>query len=179
MKLHLKLFTGFILLILSGFLIPEPKIIPVEGSSSSDWNNDSFWYEPWGLSGVHKGIDIFADKGTPLLTTTHMLILYRGEISRGGNIILGLGPSWRLHYYAHLDSINRKAGLFLSKGSLIGTVGDTGNAKGKQPHLHYSIVSLLPQPWKIDSSTQGYKKAFFINPIKYLTGSNTTQDNNY
>jgi murein DD-endopeptidase MepM/ murein hydrolase activator NlpD len=98
-----------------------------------------------------------------------MLILYRGTLGKGGNVIVGLGPKWRIHYYAHLDDVDRDAGIFLGAGDGIGTVGDTGNAQGKPPHLHYSIVSLLPRPWAIDGATQGYKKAFFINPISYLS----------
>ncbi len=85
---------------------------------------------------------------------------------------MALGPKWRVHYFAHLDSIDKDAGILLSAGSEIGAVGDSGNAKGKQPHLHYSIVSLIPRPWAIDGSTQGYKKAFFVNPILYLAGGN-------
>ncbi len=164
-KFLLTLFVIFLL----GFLLPEDRIIPVQGASSSDWNKDSFWYEPWGSSGVHKGVDIFATKGTPLLATTNLLILYQGNVTKGGNIIIGLGPKWRLHYFAHLDTISPQNSWYAHKGQLIGSIGDSGNAKGKQAHLHYSLLSLLPMPWKIDNSTQGYKKAFYLNPITYLS----------
>lgn len=155
-------------IILLGYLVPERKSIPVEGASHSDWHPDTFWYEPWGSSGVHKGIDIFAQKGTPVIASSDLLIIYNGSINKGGKIVLALGPKWRLHYFAHLDSINKDLGLFLAKGSKLGSVGDSGNAKGKQAHLHFSIVSMLPLPWRIDGSTQGYKKAFYINPIDYF-----------
>jgi hypothetical protein len=59
---------------------------------------------------------------------------------------------------------------FVGSGELIGTLGDSGNAKGKQPHVHYSIVRLIPAPWAIDSSSQGFKKAIFIDPGLYLGG---------
>lgn len=58
----------------------------------------------------------------------------------------------------------------MKSGEVIGTVGDSGNAKGKPAHLHYSILRLIPTPWTIDSTTQGYKKAFFIDPGPYLDG---------
>lgn len=79
-----------------------------------------------------------------------------------------LGPKWRIHYYAHLRDIN--VGFFdlLSAGETVGTVGTTGNAKGKQPHLHYSIFTLIPYLWRIDGAPQGWLKMFFLNPIDFL-----------
>jgi len=156
-----------------GFLIPETRTIPVAEATANDWNKDSFWYEPWGTSGVHKGIDIFADKGKPVIASTNMLVLYKGVIKKGGIVVVGLGPKWRLHYFAHLESINSKLSVFATSGEQIGTVGDSGNAVGKQPHLHFSIFSLVPMPWLIDGTSQGYKKAFYLNPIKYFNGRNT------
>ncbi|MGZ4954639.1 MAG: hypothetical protein ACXV8Q_05960 [Methylobacter sp.] len=46
-----------------GFLIPVSHQIPVAGATATDWNPASFWYYPWGRSGTHKGIDIFAKAG--------------------------------------------------------------------------------------------------------------------
>jgi len=159
---------SMLIVFIMGFLIPENKTIPVQGATSSDWNKDTFWYEPWGSSGVHKGIDIFAKNDTPVVAATNLVVLYKGQISKGGKIVVALGPKWRVHYFAHLSSIDSQAGAFVKTGDSLGRVGDTGNAKGKQPHLHYSIVSLLPYVWRIDSSTQGYKKMFYLNPIEYL-----------
>lgn len=165
------IFFGLCVVVLLGFAIPEPRTIPVDNASSADWNKDTFWYEPWGTSGVHKGIDIFAQKGTSVLSSTHQLIIYQGQKPKGGNIILALGPKWRLHYYAHLDSIDIDGITLISKGEKIGTVGSTGNAQGKAPHLHYSIVSLFPYFWLADESTQGAKKAYYLNPISYLSAA--------
>lgn len=164
-----KLLTLLSLILVLGFLIPEDRVIPVVGASAHDWNKDTFWYEPWGSSGVHKGVDIFASNNTDVVATTNMIKLYSGDITKGGKVILALGPKWRLHYFAHLSGFNSRSGLFLHRGEQIGKVGSTGNAKGKQPHLHYSIVSLLPVLWKIDASTQGYKKAFYLDPTEYLS----------
>lgn len=168
MKIVRRIVYGVVVILFLGYLIPEPIYIPVAGATSKDWNPKSFWYEPWGSSGTHKGVDIFAKKGAPVIAMTSMWVLYRGALSKGGNVVLGLGPKWRLHYFAHMHSIDEDLGYFVSAGQPFAKVGDSGNAKGKQPHLHYSIVSLIPMPWKVDSSTQGYKKAFFLDPIKYL-----------
>ena len=86
----------------------------------------------------------------------------------GGNVVLVLGPKWRLHYYAHLQEIRTSSFKWTSAGSASGTVGDSGNAKGKPPHLHYSIVTLIPYPWRIDGSPQGWKKMFYLDPTQYL-----------
>lgn len=150
------------------FLFPEPRTMPVAGATAAAWHPDSFWYEPWGSSGVHKGIDIFAQKGTAVVGTTHLVVLFKGNLKKGGKVIVALGPKLRFHYYAHLHTLSDEAGLLILKGEPMGTVGDSGNAAGKPPHLHYSILSLLPRVWRIDASTQGYKKAFFIDPTQYL-----------
>ncbi len=169
-------FLCFLGVIVLGFIIPDARKVPVVGATKNDWNKDSFWYEPWGTSGVHKGVDIFATEGTPVIAGSPMLVLYRGYIKKGGNIVVGLGPKWRLHYFAHLEKINLDLGWFTTSDGLIGTVGDTGNAKGKQPHLHFSVLSLIPLPWLIDGATQGYKKAFYLNPITYYRMGDAPND---
>ncbi len=139
-------------------MVPERKTMPVFGASSADWNRDTFWYEPWGRSGVHKGIDIFAAEGTELQATVDGIVLFNGELAQGGNVVVLLGPKWRLHYYAHLAQSDTRTLRFHRSRSRLGSVGDSGNAKGKSPHLHYSIVSLFPLPWLIDGSNQAIKK---------------------
>ena len=160
--------TGMIILLGIGFLIPQDLRMPVENATRSDYNPESFWYYPWGRSVTHKGVDIFAAEGTSLISSTKGIVLSAGEISRGGKYILVLGPKWRLHYYAHLHSIETRKWSFLSRGELIGKVGTSGNARGKSPHLHYSILTIIPYVWRIDNSRQGWKKMFYLNPITYL-----------
>jgi murein DD-endopeptidase MepM/ murein hydrolase activator NlpD len=164
-----KLF-GFALLalIVAGLLIPQKFMNPVEGANKGSFNAKSFWYYPWGKSGTHKGVDIFAKEGTSVLSSTGGLVIFKGQISRGGNVVLILGPKWRLHYFAHLRDIDVNTFSWANQGEHIGTVGTTGNAKGKPPHLHYSIVTLIPYPWKIDGAKQGWKKMFYVNPIEIL-----------
>ncbi len=168
MKFRTRIILAGLAFIFLGFIVPERRAIPVAGATASDWHADTFWYEPWGSSGVHKGIDIFAKQGTAVLASTDLIILYRGQIKKGGHIVVGLGPKWRLHYFAHLQTIDENAGIFVGKGQPLGSVGNSGNAQGKPPHLHFSILSLVPYPWRMDSRTQGYKKAIYLNPIQYF-----------
>ncbi|MEZ4828038.1 MAG: M23 family metallopeptidase [Bacteroidia bacterium] len=151
-----------------GLIMPQNLKMPVAGATKSDYNSQSFWFDPWGKSGTHKGVDIFADKGTDVNSATQGIVLFVGEIKLGGKVILILGPKWRLHYYAHLDKLIASSFSLVSRKSKIGTVGDSGNAKGKQPHLHYSIMTAIPYPWRIDMDRQGWKKMFYLNPITYF-----------
>jgi peptidoglycan LD-endopeptidase LytH len=146
-----------------GFVIPEAPLIPVRGATSKDWNAKSFWYEPWGASGVHKGIDVFAPEGRDVVSAVQGLVIYQGQLGIGGNVVAVLGPKWRIHYYAHLAKSDPPP-RFLAKGEKLGLVGTSGNAAGKPPHLHYSVVSLLPLPWRFSTDTQGWKKMFFLDP---------------
>ncbi|MBL0742589.1 M23 family metallopeptidase [Chryseolinea lacunae] len=164
-----KLFLTLCLLaIIVGFLLPQPFTSPVVGASRSSYHAKSFWYYPWGKSGTHKGVDIFAREGTAVNSSTGGLVVFAGEIGRGGNVVLVLGPKWRLHYYAHLRDFDTHFLDWTVAGEHIGNVGTTGNAKGKPAHLHYAIITLVPYPWQIDGAKQGWKKMFYVNPIVLL-----------
>ena len=162
-RIFRKLLIALLAIMALGYLIPEKAIIPVAGATSSDWNPKTFWHEPWGRSGVHQGIDIFAAYGTPVIASTRGIVLYQGELGMGGHVVAILGPRWKLHYYAHLAQ-PAHAPLFVAAGQPIGAVGDSGNAVGKTPHLHYSILSIIPLPWRFSTATQGWKKMFFLDP---------------
>ena len=163
-----KIIFVLLIIVLSGLIVPQDLTMPVNGATKADYNSKSFWYFPWGKSITHKGVDIFASKGVKISSATCGFVLSTGKVSRGGKFVLVLGPKWRLHYYAHLDKIKTAQYSFVTKKSLIGTVGSTGNAVGKSPHLHYSILTLIPYVWLIDSDKHGWKKMFYLNPITYL-----------
>ena len=86
----------------------------------------------------------------------------------GGKIVFALGPGWRLHYFAHLDEIAVFPGRPVGAGTVLGSVGESGNARGRPPHLHYSILSLVPRIWRADDGPQGWKKMFYLDPGAYL-----------
>jgi len=163
-----KLFIVLMVVLVIGFLIPQKIIMPVEGATKKSYSQNSFWAYPWGKSVTHKGVDIFAKRGTNIHPATAGFVLYRGTLPRGGNVVFILGPKWRIHYYAHLDKIKTNRFSIVSSKNIIGTVGNTGNAVGKPSHLHYTIKTIIPYPWRIDKSVQGIRKMFYLNPIKYL-----------
>ena len=118
-------------------------LLPVEGISASqlhDTYNDA-------RSGgrVHDAIDIHAPRGTPVLATTDGVVLKLHWGERGGNSLYELDADGRTrYYYAHLDryAVGINEGVRVSRGQVIGYVGDTGNAQPGDYHLHFAIAIL-------------------------------------
>ena len=165
MKKILKIaFYSIVALLVINMLLPTKIQNPVEGCGRESYNTKSFWH-PWG-DHRHAGIDIFAKKGTIVHPAIGGIVLLIGHnLGRGGNCILILSSGWRLHYYAHLNEINTHIGAIVTKKSVIGKVGNTGNAAGKPYHLHYSISSIIPQgDWRWEPQ----QVLFYINPVKEL-----------
>lgn len=120
----------------------EPVLqFPVQGKD--DRAIQSFWGAPRdGGKRQHEGNDIFAPKGTPLLALTD------GKITRVNNGGLGGKTIWLddadrnlRYYYAHLDEQLVNKGAYVRRGDVIGTVGNTGNARTTPPHLHLGIYA--------------------------------------
>src|SRR5215216_3065854 len=88
----------------------------------------------------HQGIDIFAPKDTPVLSTTSGLVTRVGTNNLGGQVVWILGPGLERHYYAHLNRYGAfRVGDRVEAGAIIGYAGNTGNARGGKVHLHYGI----------------------------------------
>lgn len=167
-KILLRMLLIIVAIIVIGLLIPQNLKMPVVGADNNSYNHETFWYEGWGTSIVHKGIDVFAKKGTSVHSATKGIVLITTEYGKGGKFVLVLGPKWRLHYYAHLDEIKTKRFAFVTQDTEIGTVGNSGNAINTPAHLHYGIGTLVLYPWRIDRVPLGWQKMFYLNPIDYL-----------
>lgn len=88
----------------------------------------------------HQGVDIFAPRGTPVLSATEGIVFRVGTTELGGQVINVLGPGRQVHYYAHLDRYGSFVeGDVVYPGNIIGYVGNTGNARTTPPHLHYGV----------------------------------------
>jgi murein DD-endopeptidase MepM/ murein hydrolase activator NlpD len=135
-------------------------VFPVVGKVS--YGND--WGNPRGVGRTHKGTDIMAAKGTPLVACKGGVISKRdtvdswnGEANTGdlGGITIGLtGDDGIYYYYAHMNGIT--GGIYIGSrvepGQSVGTVGNTGNARYTSPHLHFGMK----------------RQGTWINPYPYL-----------
>ncbi|MCH4822197.1 M23 family metallopeptidase [Gramella lutea] len=87
----------------------------------------------------HEGIDIFAERGTPVIAATSGRIRFTGVKGLGGKQVWLRDVKRRQSlYYAHLDSIKPDLNS-VDRGDTLGFVGNTGNAKTTPPHLHFGI----------------------------------------
>lgn len=95
----------------------------------------------------HEGTDIFAPQGTPLVAVVDGIVEQVGEARLGGTKLWlrSPGDNWR-YYYAHLSAYapGISEGTRVSKGDVLGYVGNTGNARTTPPHLHFE--TRLPAP---------------------------------
>jgi murein DD-endopeptidase MepM/ murein hydrolase activator NlpD len=107
---------------------------PVNGKPRN-FGND--WGAPREGARFHMGNDIFAARGTPVVAPVAGRVEYRnGKV--GGNAFYLHGVDGVTYYGAHLDTETAPPGN-VKAGEQIGTVGNTGNAKGTTPHLHFEV----------------------------------------
>jgi murein DD-endopeptidase MepM/ murein hydrolase activator NlpD len=99
---------------------------------------------------AHKGVDIFAKQGTPVLAAAEGVIVKRDSNAVGGLSIYQRGTDARtVYYYAHLHGYRPglKEGDLVRPGDVIGYVGSTGNVSGS-PHLHFAVFTVTdPNRW--------------------------------
>ena len=101
----------------------------------------SFWGD-WRSGGrIHRGVDIFAPRGTPVIAATRGTVRSTRPNNLGGNVVWLRDELGRSQYYAHLDSHNVTRGDSVEAGDTLGFVGNTGNARTTPPHLHFGIRS--------------------------------------
>ncbi len=131
---------------------PKLNRYPVAGPHNGGYDKNALTYtchphpgsSPDGsdfIAGDHYGNDIFAAKGTPMVAPVSGTVVTAGTNTLGGWVVkIRDGCNWD-YYHAHLDYIQPgiKVGMKISAGQKIGVVGNSGNASGTSPHLHFSV----------------------------------------
>src|SRR5205807_3047311 len=115
--------------------------MPVQGVTKSQIADT--WHAPRERDRLHEGQDIFAKRGTPVLSATDGYVLRIGENTLGGQTVSVIGAGGRIYYYAHLDSYapNIAIGDSVTTQTVLGYVGNTGNAAGGPTHLHFGVYA--------------------------------------
>jgi murein DD-endopeptidase MepM/ murein hydrolase activator NlpD len=111
------------------------RVLPVEGLGLEDFSND--WLAQR-VGHLHQGNDLFAPAGTPVYAP------FGGELDYQTGGLGGLSykvsnPNKGYVYGAHLQGFapDLTEGERIRRGELLGYVGNTGNARGTSPHLHF------------------------------------------
>jgi murein DD-endopeptidase MepM/ murein hydrolase activator NlpD len=105
---------------------------------------DSFGYPRLlgtGQEHWHEGCDVMSPMGTPVVAVEDGIVTKVGENSLGGLSLKITGTSGYWHYYAHLSGFapGLVQGQTIKAGTVVGFVGNTGDAAGGPTHLHYEI----------------------------------------
>ncbi len=109
-----------------------PWACPVQGPRA--FSND--WGQPRSGGRSHKGNDILSPRGTPVVASVGGTV--RANNSQLGGLAYYLrGDDGNTYYGAHLDRLGATGRV--SAGAVVGYVGNTGNARGGPPHLHFEV----------------------------------------
>src|ERR671935_798010 len=127
---------------------------PVSGDVITPYRNGTDAY----ASGQHRGIDIAAPIGTPVVAAAGGDVRYAGTAGSSGlTISIRTGDGYDTSYL-HLSSVAVRAGARVSAGERIGAVGISGTRSATAPHLHFGVrdagtryayhdpLSFLPPP---------------------------------
>ena len=112
-------------------------VYPLAGPST--FGDDWLAARPGGR--YHEGIDLFAARGTPVLAVADGTLFRVGYSGISGNRFWLRDAAGTEFFYAHLDGYSSAAreGATVSRGTVLGYNGDTGDAKGTSPHVHFEI----------------------------------------
>jgi murein DD-endopeptidase MepM/ murein hydrolase activator NlpD len=117
-------------------------LMPVAGARVSRVVDS--WGVPRPDGRTHQGQDIFARKGTTVFSATEGYVMRVGHNRLGGNVIVIAGAGGRRYYYAHLESFapGMRVGKKVTSQTVIGLVGNTGNAAQTSSHLHFGLYTV-------------------------------------
>lgn len=112
------------------------KACPTAGPHS--FSND--WGAPrGGGTRRHRGNDIFAAIGSPGAAVVSGRISRLSSGGNGGLAVYLFGDDGNEYYYAHMSKFISGAGDRVSAGQTVALVGDSGNARGGSPHIHFEV----------------------------------------
>ena len=113
---------------------------PIAGKA--EWSGGSFMDKHTKGDRSHHAIDVYAAKGTPIVSPVSGTITKIGSGGTlGGNTVSVMGSDGVTYYFAHMQghSKNITKGDKIMAGTHLGFVGNTGSARGTKAHLHFSM----------------------------------------
>jgi len=120
--------------------IGETSKLPYLGDGSYTWPVDGYFNVSQGYGGAHKGVDINTLGAHPnvFAVQTGIIVSVSDDGDGYGNKVVIYHGEGVYTLYAHLHTMKAKVGQYIEEGSVIGTVGNTGNSDGD--HLHLQLT---------------------------------------
>ena len=97
------------------------------------------WGAPRSGGRRHQGTDVFGEMGGDVFAITDGTVTTTKTGARSGLFLALTGDNGDQYWYMHLSAFVVRAGTRVSAGQLIARNGDTGNARGKTPHIHFEL----------------------------------------
>ena len=142
-----------------GPVAPVTLLMPVEGVRVADVY-PSYGDPRGGGTRSHEGVDIMAPRGTPVRAAAPGFVT---RVDADAISVTIVGDGGIRYFYTHFDSLPEglTEGQYVDVDTIIGFVGNTGNAAATAPHLHFGVyygglgewcgwVPLDPLPWLVD-----------------------------
>jgi len=119
----------------------ELFLMPVEGVLVSQVANT--FSAPRGGGRSHQGQDIFAPRGTAIRSATTGIVHEISHRFTGGRGVMILGPGGYRYFYTHLEAYaeDLREGMWVTTDTVIGYVGNDGNASTTPTHLHFGVYA--------------------------------------
>ena len=119
----------------------------------ANWNDDWLDYRAGPPVHAHQGTDVFSAFDTPVRSPIDGTVRFE-DAGLGGKGAFVTAPDGTYYYMAHLNSFHAdlRSGSAVKQGQVIGYNGDSGNAKGGTPHVHFEVhpgggAAVNPKPF--------------------------------
>ncbi len=124
---------------LSSQPVDEKVMMPVYSKRVTQVSDT--WLAPRSEDRLHEGQDIFAPRGTPIFSSTRGYVYRITDQTLGGNSVFVIGAGGRVYYYTHLERYSEglRVGQEVTTDTVLGFVGNSGNAATTPPHLHFGV----------------------------------------
>ena len=116
--------------------VPLKFIKPARGPYSSSFGLRRFFNKQ--PRNPHSGLDIAAEKGTPIIAPAAGIVINTGDYFFNGKTIFLDHGQGLITMYCHMEEISIEEGDFVNVNDMLGTVGSSGRVTGA--HLHWSVI---------------------------------------
>jgi hypothetical protein len=124
---------------------PSTLLWPVPGGRL--WRRFGYVRRGEWASKLHRGIDIGAPHGTPILAVNDGVVAYSdNRVSGYGNLLVIVHGDGSVTFSAHCQAIFKFPGQRVRRGEIVGEVGDTGLARGAHVHFEYKTAGQPVDP---------------------------------